>query len=135
MRHRVIYGDTDAMGIVYYGTYLRFLEIGRNEFVRAQGGEYKRMEAAGYFLPVTEVQLRYRSPARYDDVILIKTKAFSVGRIQVKFGYELRREGDDTLLAEGFTMHACLDAQTQRPTRLPADVRAWLLPAPTEEGA
>ena len=130
VRHRVIYGDTDAMGIVYYGTYLRFLEIGRNEFVRAQGGAYTRMEEAGFFLPVTEVRLRYRAPARYDDIVLIKSKAAAVGRIQVKFAYELRRESDDTLFCDGFTMHACVDAASGRPARLPDDVRAWL---PVEE--
>lgn len=117
--HRVIYGDTDAMGIVYYGTYLRFLEVGRNEYLRARGGDYREIEAAGYVLPVLEVNVRYRAPAVYDDVLTIKTRVGEVSKVQLRFDYEVRRAADDALLVTGSTSHATLDRETRKLVRLP----------------
>jgi len=124
--HRVIYGDTDAMGIVYYGTYLRFLEVGRNEYLRAHGGEYRKIEAAGFVLPVLEVNVRYRAPAEYDDVLRIKTRVGKVSKVQLKFEYEVERESDGALLVTGHTSHATLDRETRKLVRLPECVTRWL---------
>lgn len=123
--HRVIYGDTDAMGIVYYANYLRFFEIGRAEYVRARGGSYRSMEDDGLMLPVVEVKAKYLAPARYDDVLRIVTKLERLGHATIAFEYRIERDGDGQLLATGFTEHACVSRATGRPTRLPPSVRAW----------
>lgn len=119
-RRRVIYGDTDAMGVVYYGTYLRFLEVGRCELLRARARPYREIEAEGLLFPVTEVNLRYYVPARYDDELLIATRVEELGKATLRFGYELRR--DDVVLAAGWTRHACVQRERLRPTRIPADL-------------
>lgn len=118
-RHRVIFGDTDAMGIVYYGNYMRYLEIGRGEYFRSVGGAYRAVEEAGYALPVSEVRLKYRAPARYDDEIEIHTRLERVGRVRLRFLYRIERISDGCLLADGFTIHGCTVSKTGRPTRLP----------------
>lgn len=128
-RHRVIYGDTDAMGIVYYANYLRFFEIGRTEYVRARGGLYRAMEADGLMLPVIEVGAKYVASARYDDVLAIKTRVAELGHATLTFEYRLERDGDGELLCKGFTRHACVNRATGRATRMPAHVRAWVAPA------
>ena len=126
--HRVIYGDTDAMGIVYYGTWLRFLERGRNEYLRARGGNYRHMEASGYRLPVTEVGVRYHSPGRYDDELSIATRIEELGRVTLRFAYRVTRAGEEPLLVSGFTVHACVSAATGKACRFPPEVLAWLPP-------
>lgn len=124
--HRVIYGDTDAMGIVYYGTWLRFLERGRNEYLRARGGNYRQMEASGWRLPVTEVGVRYHLPGRYDDELAIATRIEEVGRVTIRFGYRVTRVGDPQLLVSGFTVHACVEAASGKARRIPPELLAWL---------
>jgi acyl-CoA thioester hydrolase len=105
---RVIYGDTDRMGVVYYGTYLRFLEAGRNEFIRAKGLRYRDFEERfGLLLPVAEVGVQYRSPARYDDLLRVETSLAEVKRASARFGYRIVRDGQ--LVATGHTVHACID--------------------------
>src|SRR5687767_3574415 len=99
-RHRVIYGDTDAMAIVYYANYLRFFEIGRSEYVRARGGSYRAMEEDGLMLPVTEVGAKYLAPARYDDVLDICTRIEHLGHATVTFEYRIQRQGDGVVLAK-----------------------------------
>jgi len=70
VRYRVIYGDTDAGGVVYNANYLRFFEIGRSEMMRAWAMPYREIEKQGFILPVTETYLRYKAPARYDDLLM-----------------------------------------------------------------
>lgn len=125
-KHRVIYADTDAMGIVYYANYLRFFEIGRTEYVRARGGLYRAMEEDGLLLPVTEVGAKYLAPARYDDIIRVCTRIEHLGHATITFEYRLERDPDGQVLAKGFTTHACLRRETNTVTRLPAVVRSWL---------
>lgn len=128
---RVIYGDTDQMAVAYYGTYLRWLEAGRNEFIRARGLTYRDFEERFRLrLPVTEVSVRYRSPARYDDVIGIETSLGEVRRASVSFEYRIVRGAD--LLASGSTVHACVDVQG-RIARLPAELVTLLGGAPGKE--
>jgi acyl-CoA thioester hydrolase len=121
---RVIYGDTDQMGVVYYANYLRFFEAGRNEFIRARGLAYRDFEERfGLRLPVAEAQVSYRSPARYDDVIAVETAMAEVRRASARFEYRVLR--GDEVLATGRTVHACVDLQG-RLRRLPPELLARL---------
>jgi acyl-CoA thioester hydrolase len=105
---RVIYGDTDQMGVVYYANYLRFFEAGRNEFIRAKGLRYRDFEETyALRLPVTEASVAYRAPARYDDLLTLEVGLAEVRRASARFGYRLLRDG--ALLATGHTVHACVD--------------------------
>ena len=109
--YRVIYGDTDKMGVVYYANYLRWFELGRSELLREMGTPYAAIEERGMHFPVAEVSCRYFRAARYDDLILIETQLTSVSRASLNFTYQIRREADATLLASGSTKHACIDNQ------------------------
>jgi len=111
--YRVIYGDTDQMGVVYYANYLRWFERGRSEFLRQLGLPYARIEAAGYHFPVAEVSCRYAQSARYDDVIDIATTLVELGRVSLLFQYQICRQADHLILATGSTKHACIDHEGQ----------------------
>jgi acyl-CoA thioester hydrolase len=105
---RVIYGDTDQMGFVYYANYLRFFEIGRNEYLRAIGAPYREVEAElGIRLPVVEAAVQYKQPARYDDLLVVETLLAQVRRASARFEYVVRR-GEERLVT-GHTVHACID--------------------------
>jgi acyl-CoA thioester hydrolase len=127
-RARVIYGDTDQMGVVYYANYLRFFELARSEFLLAHGRSYRDMEAEGFSLPVVEAACRYLLPARYEDVLLIGVEVSAVSRVTLTFRYEVTREGDPGVLCTGTTVHACL-GKAGRPARLPAWVAALVTPS------
>jgi acyl-CoA thioester hydrolase len=123
-RLRVIYGDTDQMGVVYYANYLRFFEAGRNEFIRAKGLRYRDFEERfGLRLPVAEAAVSYRQPARYDDLLDLEIAIAEVRRASARFEYRLLREG--ALLATGHTVHACVDLDGKL-RRLPAELLALL---------
>jgi acyl-CoA thioester hydrolase len=105
---RVIYGDTDQMGVVYYANYLRFFEAGRTEFLRAKGARYRDVESQHrLLLPVTEAHVDYRASARYDDLLTVETSLGLLKRVTLRFDYRVLRDG--ALLASGHTVHACLD--------------------------
>jgi len=116
--YRVIYGDTDQMGVVYYANYLRWFESGRSEFLREIGVPYTTIEQRGWHFPVVQVTCRYIQSARYDDVVQIETTLVELGRATLKFIYQITRESDGALLARGETEHACIDS-TGRITRIP----------------
>lgn len=124
-RIRVRYAETDRMGVVYYANYLVWFEVGRTEWLREMGWSYRDMERDGISLPVIEAHCDYRQPARYDDEIEIHTRATLLTPVRIRFDYEIRRPGDDAPLAEGYTVHAALDAMG-RPCRLPGHVRDLL---------
>jgi acyl-CoA thioester hydrolase len=108
---RVIYGDTDQMGVVYYANYLRFFEASRNEFIRAKGSRYRDFEAEyGLVLPVVEAHVSYRQPARYDDLLTVEISLAEMRRASARFEYRILRD-DGTLLATGHTVHACVDGE------------------------
>ncbi|HET7753535.1 MAG TPA: thioesterase family protein [Anaeromyxobacteraceae bacterium] len=112
---RVIYGDTDQMGVVYYANYLRYFEAARNEFIRAKGMRYRDFEAEyALRLPVVEAQVSYKQPARYDDLITVEITLAEARRASARFDYRILRE--DAVLATGHTLHACvdLDGRVQR---------------------
>src|ERR1043166_6213744 len=116
--YRVIYGDTDQMGVVYYANYLRWFETGRSELLREIGVPYSQIEQQGLHFPVAEVSCRYAQSAHYDDVVEIETELAEVGRASVIFNYRVARKDDRALLATGFTKHACID-NAGRVSRLP----------------
>jgi len=127
---RVRYAETDQMGIVYYANYLVWFEIGRVELLRSLGLAYSQLETDHQcILPVVEATCRYRSPARYDDEILIETRPSLLRGSVIKFGYRLLRKGKagekPTLLAEGETVHVVCDDQLNRKP-LPAEHEAAL---------
>lgn len=117
--YRVIYGDTDQMGVAYYANYLRWFEIGRTEFMREAGIPYEQAERDGIFFPVTEVRCRYRKPALYDNLLRIETTIEPLSRVSLKFHYRIGLEADRTPLASGWTKHACLN-RDRKLARLPA---------------
>ena len=122
-QHRVLYGDTDQMQVVYYATYLRFFEGARNEWIRALGLTYAQIEARGIYLPVMEAATRYLRPARYDDLLEIPVQVTHT-RVKIRFDYVVHRQGEPAALALGHTVHACV-GKDGRPTRAPD----WLLQA------
>ena len=123
-RTRVIYGDTDQMGMVYYANYLRYFEIARNEYLRAAGATYRAFEEThGLMLPVVEALVTYRRPARYDDELVISAAVHARGAASVRFEYEIHRAGDGEKLVLGHTIHACIN-RDGRVTRLPDELRA-----------
>jgi acyl-CoA thioester hydrolase len=117
-RIRVRYAETDQMGVVYYANYLVWMEIGRVELCRACGFNYRDMEREdGIFLAVAESACRYRSPAKYDDEVLIKTWIEDASKRMITFQYEMRVEGG-SVVATGSTRHVFLNRELQI-TRLP----------------
>jgi acyl-CoA thioester hydrolase len=103
---RVIYGDTDAMGQVYYGNYLKWFEIGRAEWFREKGMTYREVEGGGVYLPVVEAHCFYKKPALYDDLLVIATSFEFSGPARLRFDYRILRNGE--LLAVGYTVHVCV---------------------------
>ena len=122
---RVIYGDTDQMGVVYYANYLRYFEAARSNFLRERGRSYRDFERNGVLLPVVEAYARYHLPARYEDLIHIEPTVVEVKGASLKFEYRVTRpKGDNSeLCATGYTVHACIDQKSGRPTRFPASSR------------
>jgi acyl-CoA thioester hydrolase len=118
---RVRYAETDQMGVVYYANYLVWFEIGRVELLRSLGLAYSQLETEHEcILPVVDASCRYRSPARYDDEILIETRPALLRGSVIKFGYRILRKAHDgeesKLLAEGETVHVVCDDQLKRKT-------------------
>ena len=108
-RVRVRYAETDQMGVVYHSNYLIWFEVGRVELIRQMGLDYKQMEEEdGCGISVVDVHARYRSPARYDDELVIETRLLAARGAVVKFGYRILRVGDGVLLCEGETTHVCV---------------------------
>ena len=126
--YRVIYGDTDQMGVAYYANYLKWFEMGRNEFMRKTGTPYTSIEKAGLFFPVIEVSCRYHSPARYDDVIVVETSLTALGPVTLTFSYEVLKQKDKQRLATGWSKHACLNREGQI-TKIPPQFQESMKPA------
>jgi acyl-CoA thioester hydrolase len=105
---RVLYADTDQMGVVNNANYLHYFEHGRAEWIRQRGKSYKEIEQEGSMLPVVEAFVKYRAPARYDDLLDVEVKVEDVRAATMLFKYAIRRAGDGALLCEGTTRHACV---------------------------
>jgi acyl-CoA thioester hydrolase len=119
---RVRYPECDPMGVAHHATYPIWFEIGRTEMLRARGGNYRDLEAEGVFLAVVRLVVRYRRPARYDDLLTLRTELRLAGPVKIEHTYRLLRDGE--LLAEAATTLACLDR----------DGRARVLPQSLELG-
>ena len=103
---RVRYAETDQMGVVYHSNYLIWFEVGRVELMRAQGFDYKQMEIEDdCYLVVADVHCRYHHPARYDELVTVRTRILEARSRVLQFGYELFRTSDNKLLATGDTTH------------------------------
>lgn len=126
--HRVTYSETDQMGVAYYGWYTVWLEQSRTEFLRQTGMTYRELEAGGLLLAVSELRIRYRAPARYDDVLTITCWVREIASRRVTFGYVVARE-DQTVLATAETALLALD-RNFNPVRLPPELREHLQPIP-----
>lgn len=127
MRHdlRVIFGDTDQMGVVYYANYLRYFEAARAAYWRALGKSYKDLEAWGVALPVVEAHCNYRSPAYYEDLVSVETRVSELRGASLRFAYRIYRA--DQLLADGTTRHAVIGPDG-RPRAVPAALREAIPP-------
>lgn len=119
-RVRVRYAETDQMGVVYHSNYLIWFEVGRVEFIRGLGLDYKRMEIEeGCGITVVDAHVRYRVPARYDDELVVETRLLASRGVVIKFGYRILRVADGVLLCEGETMHVCV-GEDMKKRSLPA---------------
>jgi acyl-CoA thioester hydrolase len=115
---RVRYAETDQMGYVYYGKYAEYFEVGRVETVRSIGLPYKEVEARGILMPVSELQVRYQRPARYDDLLTIRTTIPEPPRSSLLFTYQIFNQLEEQLVT-GLVRLAFVDAARMRPVRVP----------------
>ena len=113
---RARYQECDPMGVVHHTVYPVWFEMGRTELLRSLGGSYRELEAEGVLLAVIRLEVRYHAPARYDDVLMLRTSLESGGRVKLEHSYELMR-GEEKLVS-GRTVLACLD-RDGRPRPLP----------------
>jgi len=127
--HRVNYSETDQMGVVYHARYIVWLDIARTEHLRLAGMAYRELESLGFRLAVGELTIRYRQPARYDELIRIRCWARDVASRRVTFGYAIELADTDRLLATATTAMMSLDASLN-PARLPDMVRQLLTAVP-----
>lgn len=106
---RVRYEETDQMGVVYYGNYFTWFEVGRAELLRDLGFSYKEMEANEVYLPVTDASCQYKSSASYDQLLTIKTKVSKLTGVRIVFDYQIT-DPEDRIVVNGSTTHAFVDA-------------------------
>lgn len=118
---RVIYADTDAMGIVYHTNYIRWFEVGRNELFRDMGIFHSDLVTAGFNLPLTRVYCHYLLPAHYDQLLLVETEIAYLKWASMKFAYRIWNENRTNLLTEGYTVHACTE-KNGKIIRIPASI-------------
>jgi acyl-CoA thioester hydrolase len=107
---RVRYAETDQMGVAYYANYLVWFEVGRSEFCRKKEFRYVDLEALGYRLVVTDAHCRYRNSARYDEIVIVRTRLKGVNKRMITFGYQILRKDQEEVIAEGETRHICVDS-------------------------
>lgn len=124
---RVRYAETDQMGVVYHANYFVWFEMGRTDFCRQHGFAYRDMEGGdGLYIMVAEARCRYKAPARYDDEVEVRTRLLDVRKRVLVFGYEIYRQPELDLLAEGETVHVVTDREG-RPRALPEKYRDLFL--------
>lgn len=118
---RVRYAETDQMGVVYHGNYAQYFEMGRVEWLRNMGVSYKWMEENGVMLPVVSLTMNYKKPARYDDLLTVKTILKSQTSVKIEFDYEIYNKKNE-LLTTGYSMLVFVDMKTGRPILPPSYV-------------
>ncbi|MGA3293090.1 MAG: thioesterase family protein [Candidatus Acidiferrales bacterium] len=127
---RVRYAETDQMGVVYYGNYFTWFEIGRVEFCRQLGFEYKQMETEDdSFIVVVEASCRYKRAARFDDLLIVRTRVTQSQKRTIRFAYEILNQSSGELIATGETFHVVCDRRG-RPKSLPEKYRKYFPMAP-----
>ena len=115
---RVRYADTDQMGIVYHSHYLEWFEAGRAELFREMGMPYTEIEKKGIVLPIIETYLRYKRPAKYDQILKIITMLKEIPKAKLKIYYNIYDENHSNLLVDGYTVHSFINSKG-KPTRIP----------------
>lgn len=120
--YRVRYGDTDKMGISYYGHYFTWIEAARTEYFRALGMPYTECEKKGYYLPVVETGAKYFSPSTYDDLVVVRTSVSKVGKTSLHFQYHVFQKETQKKIMTGFSVHAFVD-KNMKPVRTPEEIR------------
>jgi acyl-CoA thioester hydrolase len=106
---RVRYCETDAMGFLHHSNFLSYFEMGRTELFRAQGGDYRKMEEGGHFFVVVEMNVKYRAPARFDDLLSLRTRVVRVTPAKLEHAYKLSRDG--MVIADAHSILACVDRE------------------------
>ena len=119
---RVEYHHTDQMGVVHHSNYVKFFEVARTEWLRAAGLTYAEMERRGVMMPIVEVQVKYRQPAYYDELITVRAEVSELPMARMTFRYEIRGE-DGRDIASGLTTLGFIDKESRRPQRAPQ----WLM--------
>ncbi len=122
LQYRVPYSETDQMGVVYYAHYLVYYERARSALLRDIGLPYDELERKGFALPVIEAHVEYKKPARYEDELQIRGRLAWARGVRCRVDCEVWR--GETLLSRGYTVHACIDRASGRPTRIPAELLA-----------
>jgi acyl-CoA thioester hydrolase len=122
---RVRYAETDTMGVVYHANYFIWFEVGRGDYFRAFGEDYGEWERLGYYLPVSEANARFHAPARYADLVTVRTWVEEARSRSVTLGYEVLDQTSQKRLVSGWTKHICTDS-AGRARRLPEDIQALL---------
>ncbi len=115
---RVRYSETDQMGVVYHGNYAQYLEMGRVEWLRQLGISYKHMEESGVMLPVISLHIDFKKSAKYDDLLLVRTRLKKAPLVKIDFDYKIFNENKE-LLIEASTTLAFIDMKTDRPIKCP----------------
>lgn len=121
-RYRVVYGDTDKMGVSYYGNCFKWFEGARNEYFRALGFPYTECEKRGYFLPAVECGAKYFSPSTYDDLIVVRVSVSGITRTTIRFEYQIFAEDLKRLIVTGFSTHVFVDKDF-KPARVLDEVK------------
>jgi acyl-CoA thioester hydrolase len=119
---RARYAETDAMGVVHHASYVIWLEQGRTELLRRLGVSYRQIEAAGFFVVLSDLQVRYHASARYDDVVLLRATLAGARSRQLSFVYQLRLDATGALLVTARSEHIVVSRATGRPVRLPPEL-------------
>ena len=119
---RARYAETDAMGVVHHASYVIWLEQGRTELLRTLGVSYREIEAAGFFVVLSDLQVRYHASARYDDLVLLRATLDGMRSRQLSFAYQLRLGETGALLVTARSEHIVVARATGRPARLPPEL-------------
>ena len=119
---RVRYAETDKMAVVYHANYAQYFEVARTEMFRELGLTYATMEANGIMLPLVDLYCRYHRPAHYDELLTIEVTVEEMPAVKIKFNYKIYNEQNE-LLTDGYTTLVFIDMKTNRPTRMPENIK------------
>ncbi|MBI4547948.1 MAG: acyl-CoA thioesterase [Ignavibacteriae bacterium] len=129
---RVRYADTDQMKMVYYAKFFEYFEQGRSDLLREIGMPYPEIEHMGYYLPVIEAHAKYLKAARYDDLLVVKTIVKDIPQVRIRIEYVITDDATQEIIAEGYTVHSFVNAETGKPVRAPAQFSEALEAAVSE---